>query len=256
MKTFPDTGIIRRSGSHRCRRHLRLWMLLLPVFSLSPLVPARAEGAPPSDRLQLTASASKPVTADRLLVRLYAQAEGRELGRVADEVNRRIRKAVERAQREPAVKVETQGYSTSPIYRNRRQEGWRVRQVILLRSPDLATLGTLLGRLQEELALEGMVWELSPQLREQVLAGLREEAVARFRDKAQAMAAAFGYRGYRLVQASVNDGGQGPRPVPYRAMEMKAGGVQPPTLVPGEQSLSVTISGTVWLIDSTMEDSQ
>jgi len=227
---------------------------LLPLLLLVPAV--QAEPPPPMDRLQLSATASRQVVPDRIQVRLYAQAEGRELPALADEVNRRIRKAVERARREPGLVVESRGYSTSPIYHDRRRTGWRVRQTILLRGSDPAAIGKLLGRLQEELALEGLAWEISPRLREQVLAGLRREAVDRFRVKARALAKAFGYRGYRLVQASVNDGGRQPGPVPLRAMAMQAERVQPPTLAPGEQRLSVTIAGTVLMIDARMEDSR
>ncbi|RME35583.1 MAG: DUF541 domain-containing protein [Gammaproteobacteria bacterium] len=225
-------------------------LLVLGMLCLNPSAPARAGEEGPMDRLQLTASASREVIADRLRVRLHAQAEGRDPGRLADQVNRRIRKAVEKAQRVPGVQVETEGYATSPIYRDQRLAGWRVRQSIRLRGPDLGTLSRLLGDLQKELVLDQMAWEVSPPRRDEVLAGLRREAVARFRDKARALASAFGYRGYRLVQASVNDGGTSPGPVPYRMMAMKAESVQPPALAPAGQTISVTISGTVELNDT------
>ena len=125
-------------------RRLVIPLLLLPVCQL-----AWADEQPLTyDRISLSASASVQVENDTLVAVLYAQREGRDPAKLADEVNQHVRWAVDQAKQAAGITLKTLDYHTSPVYRDGKLSAWRVRQSIRLESTDSAQLSTLIGALQ------------------------------------------------------------------------------------------------------------
>jgi len=200
------------------------------------------------DRINLTVSAGREVENDTLVSVMYAEQEGNNPSRLADEINRTIRKAVDQAKRNPKIRVQTLAYSTTPVYRNQTLSGWRVRQSIRLESSDGAALSELIGELQSSLAVGDISYTISPQRLKETEDELIGEAIAAFRIRAQRVAQEIGRKGYRLVQMNVNTPGHviPPRQVRGMAMAMRAEAA-PPTLEAGSRRVEVDISATIEL---------
>lgn len=202
------------------------------------------------DRITLAYTATRDVDNDTLVAVLYAEREGGDTARLADEVNRTVARAVERARQVEGVKVQTLDYHTSPVYQQASIVAWRVNQSVRLESQDAARLGKLIGELQKDLAVQSVGYAVSPAARRNAEDGLIGEAVEGFEKRAGLVAARLGRNGYRLVSVDVDTSGEGPVP---RPMRMQARGVAlaadaaPPALEAGTQSLSVTVQGTVEL---------
>ena len=201
------------------------------------------------NRVSLNESAQIEVDNDLLVVVMFAQAEGRDAAAPADEVNRRMDWAVNMTKSHPEVKVQTLGYQTTPLYSKSTIRGWRVNQSLRLESPEGRLLGDLVGRLQEQLQVQSIAYQVSEGQRREQLDGLTAQALARFQDRAAHIAKTLGRSGYRVVRININDGRHSPMPI-ARGMMMEASAdvaVAPPRLEAGTQQMSVSINGEIEL---------
>ena len=198
------------------------------------------------DRVTLAATASRPVENDTLVVILDAQREGGDPARLADEVNRSVRKGLDQARAVEAVRAQTLDYQTTPVYRDQQVVGWRVTQSLRLESQDQARLGALLGEMQKELAVRSVGYAVSPPRRAEAEEGLIRDAVERFGRRARLLTEQLGRPGYRLVEMVVEtDGEPSPRPMPMAMRAAAMVEVAPPAFEPGTQTLNVTVRGTI-----------
>ncbi len=200
------------------------------------------------DQIQLSANASMEVENDTLSAQLYAQQEGGDLSRLANEVNQKITQAIAQVKKVDGIKLQTQGYQTYPTYQQQRVTGWRVRQTIRIESQDSAKLSQLLSELQSSLALESLQYNVSPAQREAAEEQLIGEAISSFEKRAALVTKQLGRKDYRLVEMNINTSGQPVQPLRMRAgmMAMEAS-VAPPSLEAGSQTIRVDVNGSIEL---------
>jgi predicted secreted protein len=223
---------------------------ILPLFVLIGPAAAATDGRDPLtyDRVTLAAAATREVDNDTLVVTLAAQREGGDPGRLADEVNRTVRKALDQARTVEGVRAQTLDYQTTPVYRDQQVVGWRVSQSLRLESEDEARLGTLLGELQKDLAVRSVDYAVSPARRAEAEESLTREALDAFSRRAQLVAQQLGRPGYRLVEIVVETAGEPlPRPMPMAMRAAAMAEAAPPALEAGTQTVTVTARGTVEL---------
>lgn len=219
------------------------------LLALSALSAVHADERAPLtyDRIDLSSEAQGEVQNDILVAMLSSEMEGPKAAALAVEVNKTIAKAVDRIKQVPEIKVQTLGYQTSPVYQKERISGWRVKQAIRLESLDAGKLGGLLGELQQQLHLESVGYETSPQKRKEAEDGLIKEALGAFRQRAELVPRELGRSRYRIVALRVDTGGPPVRPM---ALGMRAMAVEAAVPVPieaGTQKVEVNVSGTVEL---------
>lgn len=200
------------------------------------------------DRIQLSANASMEVENDTLSARLYAQREGSDLTRLADEVNQRITDAITLVKAVEGIKLQTQAYQTYPTYHQQRVSGWRVRQTIRIESQDATKLSQVISQLQSSLALESINYDISPAQREAAEEALIGKAIHAFQRRADMVTEQLGRTDYRLLAMQINTSGQPIQPLRMRAgmLAMEAA-VAPPSLEAGSQTIRVDVNGTIEL---------
>lgn len=209
-----------------------------------------AAGATEYNRVNLSVQAQVEVANDVLVAVLFAQREGTDLPSMSDAVNKAIARALARAKQTPGIKVQTLDYRTHPVtYRDKKVSTWRVRQSLRLESGDADSLGELIGALQETLAVESFGYTVTPAARAKAEEQAIGEAIAAFRARAGQITRHLGHSNYRLVNMDVRSGGAPSYPQPMRS-SMAVSAVSAPAVEPGTQSLSVTASGSVELLDN------
>ena len=202
------------------------------------------------NRVNLNESAQAEVENDLLVAVVSAQAEGSEAQTPADEVNRLMDWAVTMAKGLPEVKVQTLGYRTTPIYNKNKVRGWRVSQSLRLESRDSRLLGDLIARLQEQLQVQSIAYQVSDEQRRRHLDDLTDAALDRFQARSRAIAKAMGHSGFRLVQIHINDGQRNPMPMARGAMLEAASAdfsVAPARIEAGTQTMTVSVNGEIEL---------
>ncbi|MBI1424234.1 MAG: DUF541 domain-containing protein [Gammaproteobacteria bacterium] len=229
---------------NRCRWRIRLALSLLMLVSVSL---STAAETPSYDRVQLSAQAVADVENDTLVAVLSVQRQGTDVARLATEVNQVMAGAIKRCKQVTAVSVQTLDYQTNPVYEKQHRTGWSVTQSLELRSGDSDVLSHLLGELQANLMLQSMQYEVSAKRLEQAQASLIGQAIASFSRRAQEITHHLGRKRYRLVNLRVDTGGnlQQPPTPRYRVM---AEASSAPSLEPGKQQVTVTVSGEIELL--------
>lgn len=202
------------------------------------------------DQVDLATSAEQDVAQDLLIATLYVEHEGQRQAEIATRVNTTMQWALDTAKVVAGVQAQTTQYHTWPVYANQSTTitGWRARQSLRLETRDQKLLGDLVGTLQEKLAVESIGFEVSRASREAAEQALTNEALANFQARAQQVAAALGRPGYRLVRLSLG-GGSGPQPS-FAMHGMRAAAdmaAAPAVIQAGEQTLSISVTGTIQL---------
>lgn len=230
-------------------------MLRSLLFTLAMLA-AAAVHAQPSQQpyfnvVNLDASATADVPTDTLTATLFTEEQGPDPAQLAARVNARLDEALAKAKAQPKIEARSGNYQTSPVYDRAGQiTGWRIRAEIRVESRDFKAVGALTGGLQPAMKLASMVFSLSRATREAAEASLLAEALARYQEKARAIAKALGFPGYVLGQINVRSEGGVPPPIVPRGVAMAAMADAAPPPVPtegGTNAVTVHVSGTVVL---------
>jgi len=185
------------------------------------------------NQISLEASSSADVENDTMIVSMYAQEEGAKATILSDKVNRKINWALAKLKQYKTIKVETESYTTNPVYNKNQIVSWRVRQSIKLESRDMSLMSEVLGDLQGQLSLNGISFDVSRDKREQQTKILIDEALAAFTVRAKQIAAKL-------------PGSSAPR-YKSRNMSMMAEAQVAPTFSAGDRTLSVRVNGSIEL---------
>ena len=218
------------------------------VLLLSSTTALAHESEPTYDRISLSSSAQAEVSNDTIVANLYAEEEGSRPEQLANIVNRKIRSAVDSLKQHDDIKVQTDSYTTSPIYSKNKIRSWRVRQSLRIESQNMAKVSEMLGQLQQTLALQGMHFAVSPQLREKTEDALITEALSAFDRRAVLVTENLKRRGYRIVNVNIStsDGFRNHRSFARVAM-MEADAMAAPAVEAGESTMKVTVNGSIEL---------
>lgn len=228
---------------------MRQFLTILTVLAVFP-IGASAQDQILHNRVDFSVNAQRDVDNDTLIAVVFAEVEANRQADAADEVNSAIGWATEKARDVAAVDAATLQYSTRPVYaeNSRRIIGWIARQELRLESEDAEVLSTLLGELQERVAIASLSQALSREARDAIEEDLIIEALARFNRRAELIATQMGRDGYRLMSVNINNV-RSSQPSSSRGISLNfaAAEMAPPEIESGTQMLSVTASGAIEL---------
>lgn len=200
-------------------------------------------------RVSFQAQAAAEIENDLMRAVLYVEDEDASPPRLAERVNRALADAVRTAKSAEGVKVKTGGYNTWPIYDKTRIVRWRARTDLVIEGSDFRRVSELVGKLQAALRLGGIDFSVSPEARKKAEDALLAGAIGEFRDRAARIAEAFGARGWRVRDVSVNADGGMPPPMPRVMMAARAVAADevatPPSVEGGTSRVVMVVSGTV-----------
>lgn len=209
-----------------------------------------ARGPADAPVLALSASASRELPNDRLVVVLYVEREASDAASAQAQVNALLGPALERLRAaRPALEIDGSGWRTWPMSAEGRIRSWRARAGVTVRGEPSPELSALIGQLSGMLAIESLRHELSRAARERAELELLSEAASSFRDKAQAGARALGYREATLRSVSLNQAQSGPVMTTMRASSapMLSSAAAPIVSPEGQSTVTVSLEGSVWL---------
>lgn len=217
---------------------------LRPALVALALLIARPAFATDAMSVELAAEASRAATNDLVQATVAAEASGPTPADLSRQINKAIADALKTAKGFPAVKAQSGGTSTYPVYaKNGRIESWRMRSDIALESGDTAALSELLGKLQTSLTVSNLNMTPSPETRRRTENEAMLDAIALFKARAKLLAETLG-KNYSIKELSVSTGA---RFEPRMMREAKAMSAQamPMPIEAGETQVTVSVSGKV-----------
>ena len=206
---------------------------------------------PPRNVLSLSASAAAEVTMDTLTIALAVTREGAEAAEVQAQLTAVIEAALAAARpgvRAGQVEVRSGPFSVGPRYAPRGGiSGWQGRAEIVIEGRDVGAVSRLAGRTQG-LTVARVNFSLSREMRERVESDVAAHAIARFRERAQQHAQAFGFSGYVVREVQVGSP-EVPSFAPMPALRVAASPSRPPDepipVEAGRTTVTSTVTGSV-----------
>jgi predicted secreted protein len=196
-------------------------------------------------RVSFQVEAAREVESDWFRARVGVTVEDADAGRAAEQVNQAMQWALAQAKRVEAVRARSGGYATQPVYQEGRIRRWRASHELEIESGDAEALSTLLGTLQQKLALRSFEVSVSEARRQEVEEELVREALAAFRKRAAVVQESLGAGGYAIDTLAIATQGRAPIPV-MRASALKRAPTQP-ALEGGTTRIAVSVQATIAL---------
>lgn len=234
-----------------CLRKMAVSGLLLVVSWSHAQAPAPPTPEP-RNIVQLSASATVQVPQDWLMLTLSTSRDGLDASVVQAQLKQALDEALALARskaQDGQLEVRTGDFRLSPRYsREGSITGWQGYAELVLEGRDFVRIAALAGKIPS-LTMGGVQFSLSRETQERVEAETQATAINRFKDRAGAIAKAFGFATFTLREVSVNGNDNGPAPRP-RVMAMQARSAAADAPVPleaGKSDVVVTVSGAVQL---------
>ena len=204
----------------------------------------------PRNRVDFQSEVSQVMPNDLMRATLSIELSDRNPGQLARALTQAMNEGLAKGRGFSTVKLASGNQQSWPIYNDKQKlESWRGRAELTLESKDFKAAGELLSQLQDQLQLQGLNFVVSEETRLAAEKKLTTDAIAAFREKADAVRLAWGAKSYSLVQMNLgSSGGGGGYPRPPMAMMMKMADAAPGAeMAGGESRVSVNVSGSIEL---------
>lgn len=202
-------------------------------------------------KLSLSAAVSAQRQQDQLQLVFTVQSEAGDAAAANQQLINSLNDAQKRLGKPTGVTISTGSIRIYPVYGQKNEPTtWRGLGELVLESRDILVASQAADKLTGQLALSRVSFSLSDQARREEHSLLVERAARAFREKADMTAKAFGYKQYDIVSLEVIDSGEmvGKRPMLMSRMAGADTMAAPELdLQPGQESVSVTVSGLVRL---------
>tara|TARA_R110002094_G_scaffold7854_2_gene17104 strand:+ start:1080 stop:1814 length:735 start_codon:yes stop_codon:yes gene_type:complete len=221
------------------------------VLLLASSLPSYADGINSSlnyNLYHLSASAEDEIDNDVMNVTLIASHQAAQIFEASNVVNSQMAAALATLKTTKNIQYQTGNYQTQPIYQNQQIVGWKASQNIELKSADVNQLSDILGKLQKELKISSISFDISQPIRQKVENLLSVEVLSRFKERAALIQKTMGAIRYQIVALDLNTGTQRP---PFGRVMMRAEMASissAPAVEGGKSTINVEATGQIQLI--------
>ena len=225
-------------------------LLLASALLTSVNIAQAHEFDAPRNRIDFQSEVSQVLPNDLMRATLSIELSDRNPGQLARALTLAMNEGLAKGRGFSSVKLASGNQQSWPIYNDKQKlESWRGRAELILESKDFKAAGELLSQLQDKLQLQGLNFVVSEETRLAAEKKLTTDAIAAFREKADAVRLAWGAKRYSLVQMNLgSSGGGGGYPRPPMVMMMKMADAAPAAeMAGGDSRVSVNVSGSIEL---------
>ncbi|OWT54260.1 SIMPL domain-containing protein [Candidimonas nitroreducens] len=237
----------------------RTWVLgvLLAAAQACVVLPAGAADAQGQassrhehwPQASLRAEASAQVAQDTVTITLAAELDGASQSKVADQLSATLGHAMKQVSTDPKVKASTGNVRVWPVNDSRgRISGWHGRAEIVLKSTDFKAAATQAAKAGDGMVIANLSFSVSRAARAKAEQALLTEASQAFRDRAQALASAFGFASYSIRNIELSGSGAVPYQPAPRMMAMASMAKAAPVPLEGStETVTVSVHGSIFL---------
>lgn len=226
-------------------------------LAMAVIVPVHAHGPdehhgaryPHLPEATLDAQASKEIAQDTVSITLVKELSDPAQATVIKDLSAALDSVMKDAKTESAVQARSGNYRVWPHTDDKGAiTNWRGRAEIVLKSTNFEAASTLAAKLSDRMPISGMGFSVAPETRARHEQELLADAAKAFQDRAQALAAAFGFESYSIKSVALGGMGMPYQPMP-RMMAMAASADESARipLEPGTEHVTVTMQGSIFL---------
>ena len=205
--------------------------------------------APEHRIINLQAEATREVANDEMQATLYTELNEKDAATLANKINSIVNQAMSTAKSYPKVEINTGSQNTYPVYNDKQQlVNWRGRAEVILNSQDFKQTSELIAKLQENMQLGNINFEVSAEQRNKVESELYIEASKAFQQRAKLLLAPWGASNYELVNLQLNANANRPMPIyAARGASFKAESIESQNVEAGNSEITVIANGSIQL---------
>lgn len=200
----------------------------------------------------LRAEAVTEVAQDTVRITLAAEVRDSEQAEVAAALSRTVDSVMQQVKGKEGIKAYSGNFQVWPMNdKDGRISNWRGRAEIVLESMDFEAASKLAAEVADRMPISNLAFSVAPRERARYEAELLQEAATAFRERAEALAQAFGYESYSIREVQLGGAGASYQPEARRMMAMAAADAA--VAVPlegGTERISLSVQGTIFLHSS------
>ena len=199
--------------------------------------------------VSLQNQAQEEIPNDLMQAWVVVEHENQRPDVLAKAVNKDMQWALSEVKKVKGIKLQTESYSTYPVYDKRRIRAWRASQQLKLRSTNFGKMSNLIGILQARLQVRNIHFSTQPETRKEVENRLIRKALKDFKNRVQIVADTMGSSAYQIVNLHVNTGNRYAQPIQPRIRMASAmdESHSAPAVAGGTSQIVVSVSGQVQL---------
>lgn len=207
--------------------------------------------------LNLSVTETKETYQDLLVANLRYEAESGSSREVQGKINQAMEKAVDAGMKHKSLQISTDRYYVYKFYQQTKKgdtpkEMWKGSQGIVIKSKDTDKLLEFTGQLQDMgFAINGMHYEVSLETAEEIKNSLIDDAINKMLSKAKRVGDIIGKKELTIKNININGDnyyvatGGALRHAEMSADKISAATISDPISLPGKQTISLTVFGTV-----------
>lgn len=230
-------------------KSLKYLAVLTGLFALSTHNPALAESK--NRIIQFQTEVSQKVENDEMQATLYTELTNKNADVLAKEINQIINKNINIVKKYPQIQIRTGNQHTYPVYNDKNQiSHWRSRTEISLSSSDFKVTSEVIAKLQQDLKLSNISFNVSKAQRERIEQQLYLDVSQKFQSRAEALLKVWNAQRYELVNLQLSDSENrfhAPVAMMASASMRKSADIEPQNYEAGESEVSVTATGSIQL---------
>lgn len=229
----------------------------LAVLAMGLGQPAAAQVVGPDAGMKfpyanLRAEAVTEVARDTVRLTLAAEVSDTSQAAVASALTATVESVMKQARGKEGIKTYSGNYHVWPMNdKDGRISNWRGRAEIILESTDFDAVSRLAAEVADRMPIANMAFSVAPRERARHEAELLQEAAMAFRERAQALAKAFGYDSYSIRELRLGGAGASYQPEARRMMSMAADAAMAVPMEGGTERISLSVEGSIFLHSST-----
>lgn len=207
----------------------------------------------PQNVVNLSASATVEVANDWLTIVFSTSRDGSDAAVVQSQLKTALDAALAEARKaaKPGqVELQTGHFSLNPRYTPKGGlAGWQGSVELVVEGRDTVAVAALAGKVQS-LTVQRVVFSLSRETRQKLEGDVAAQAIARFRERAEAVSRQFGFGGYTLREVNVASDGvvfAAPPRMRLQAAQAVLADSAPLPTEGGKSSVTANVSGSVQL---------
>lgn len=201
--------------------------------------------------VNLQAEATRQVKNDEMQATLYAEFTEKDATVLANKINAVVNQAISQTKQYSQIKVNTGNQNTYPIYNDKNQlTSWRGRAEIVLNSQDFKATSDVIAKLQSNLKLQDIRFNVSKEQRQKVEDELYVEASKAFQHRANLLLSPWNASSYELVNLQLNTQNSYHPPMMMAtdaSFSMKSARVEAQNYEAGDSEVKVIATGSVQL---------
>lgn len=231
-------------------KSLKYLAVLTGLFTLSTHNPVLAESK--NRIIQFQTEVSQKVENDEMQATLYTELTNKNADVLAKEINQIINKSINLVKKHPQIQIRTGSQHSYPVYNDKNQiSQWRSRAEVTLSSSDFKVTSEVIAKLQQDLKLSNISFNVSKAQRERVEQQLYLDVSQKFQSRAEALLKVWNAQRYELVNLQLSDSENrfhAPMPMMAAPTAMrKSADIEPQNYEAGESEVSVTATGSIQL---------